>query len=126
MTVTFWQATRRKSYGNVWLVVHFSLFFSELVSANSLDEDIKVRWKLGNEDMTLNLHENNHVTSQVPVVLSRNGVLSRWNSTNAKVIHCFKTCFLYSLATEVLFSYQQFIRSLIPSDLYTTGFQNVS
>ena len=61
--------------------------------ARGSGENIKVRWRVDDEYVTLNLHENNHVTSQVPVVLSRNGVLSRWNSTSIKVkiMKYFKT-----------------------------------
>ena len=54
-----------------------------------LRENLKVRWRVDDEDITLNLHENNHVTSQVPILLSRNRVLSRWQSTNIKV-KCMK------------------------------------
>ena len=50
-----------------------------------LRENLKVQWRVNGEDVALNLQENNHVTSQVPVLLSRNRVLSRWNSTNIKV-----------------------------------------
>ena len=53
--------------------------------ASGLEEDIQLRWRVNNEDVTLNLHENTHVTSRAPVLISRNGVISVWNSTKMKV-----------------------------------------
>ena len=36
--------------------------------STGLRENLKVQWRVNDEDITLNLHENNHVTSQVPVL----------------------------------------------------------
>ena len=51
-------------------------------NGRGLEQNMKLQGKVNDALVTLDLQESRYISSPVPVVLVRNGVLTRWNTAN--------------------------------------------